>query len=547
MRTIHLRGRKNSENNSKANNQDKDFDERMDQALSTISKGGFMILAGGMIGRGFGFLNRALIAKFFGPSALGLLALGLMWLGIIRTLSVGGFRSALKKFIPLSLKRNDDLMVRSTIFTIFFISLSLSLIGAFLLFIFSNYIALTIFNNSSLIPILKIIAILIPTQVLLTLITNLFLSFKNTKYKVILKDMGNQILKLPFIILIAFIGGTVLNLAMAYLLTALILVMVGFIILEKKVYPIFKKQEKFDRNIQFTPKRILTYSLPLLFSAGLWMIMFRADTFMLGYFSNEKIVGIYNLMLPIAGILTIFLTSTNHIFFPVISHLHAEKKFEELSDAFRTVLRWDFLLTFPFFIFLAFFSKPLLLGFFPNYVSGWKALTILSIGMMFRSGLGPVGQTLQCYEKTSFILKINSLIIVLNLILNFILIPIYGLIGAAIATSTAYSLNNILQILKVKKILDFEIEFSLYKKYLISSLIPGSFIFLILRYVPAYWWLVTILFFIFLVSNFLLLMLFNGFSDDDSYLLEIADILLKKIGFKKANLEKMIMKRTNNK
>lgn len=513
----------------------------MEKALSTISQGGVIILMGGIIMRGLGFLNRVIIAKFFGPSSLGLLALGLMWISIISKLSLGGFPSALKKFVPIHLTDDEDRMVRSTIFTVFTISVSLSIIGGSLLFIFSKYISVSIFNSKALIPILRIIAILIPFQVIYALLTNLFLTFKKVKYRTILK-IGYNILKLLMVILVVFIGGTILNVTMAYLFTVIILVLIGTIILEKKVYPFLKKQTKSDGSLTFTPKRILNFSMPLLFSAALIMIMGKADTFMLGYFTNEELVGIYNLVLPLAFMLLIFLRSINQIFFPVISQLHADKKLDELSRTFTTVLRWDFLLTFPFFVFLCIFSKPILNVFFPEYVEGWKALSILSVGMMFRSGFGPVGNILKTFGRTKFIFKINLVLVGINLGLNVILIPIYGLAGAATATAIAFSLNNILEMWKVRDLLKLRIIKNLYGKYFISSLFPAILIFVILTFVnPNRLW-ILILFSIYISLNFVLLLLLGGFIHKDIYLFETLDLILRKLKIQKVSFKSFVEK-----
>jgi len=531
-------GKKNS--NGKNNGV---ISKRMEESLSTISKGGAIALIGAMIGRGLGFINRALIAKFFGPAGLGVLALGLMWLTVFSRLSSGGFRSALKKFIPLHLNDNDEKMVNSTIFTIFSISLTISISGGAFLFLFSEFIAINIFDSEPLVPILKTIAILIPVQVLLKLITESFLAFKNTRYKVIFRDIGMQVLRLPMIIGIVLIGGTILNVAMVYVVSTILLIIASLIVFEKKVYPFLKKQKNSIDNLEFTPKRILNYSLPLLFSASLMIIMGKADTFMLGYFTTKEWVGIYNLILPIAAILTLFLISINQIFFPVISHLHAENNIEDLSETFSTVLRWDFMLTFPFFVFVVFFSKPLLSVFFEDYVAGWRALIILSIGMMFRSGLGPVGHTLETFGKTNFIFKINSILVLINIALNFFLIPIYGIEGAATATAVAYSLNNIIQMAKVRTLFDFEVNWNIYGKYLISSLIPVFIAYLILKYTFTNWWILIIIGIGFLISNFVLLLVNRGFKNEDRYLFKTIDIILEKFGLGKIKIEKIVEKR----
>ncbi|MFP4609134.1 MAG: oligosaccharide flippase family protein, partial [Candidatus Aenigmatarchaeota archaeon] len=292
----------------------------MEKALDAISKGGVIALVGGVVGRGLGFLNRAVIAKFFGPEGLGLFVLGLMWVTIIRTLSTGGFVPALKKFVPLHLTNDDGKKLRDTVLTIFTISLLISITGGILLFTFSRFIAVQIFNSENLAPILKVMAFVIPLRTLFRLVLHLYLAFEKPKYKVLF-EVGMYALFLPIIIFIVFFQWGVFGLSLGHLVRILLILVISLVIFEKKVYPIFKKKIKADRKIDLKIKSILDYSLPLVFSAALIMIMGKADTFMLGYFKTEELVGIYNLVLPIASLLTIFLASMNQVFFPVISSL----------------------------------------------------------------------------------------------------------------------------------------------------------------------------------------------------------------------------------
>ena len=160
---------------------------KFEKALGTISRGGAIILVGGFIAKGFGFIHQAFIAKYYGPSALGLLALALMWVTIATRFSTGGFPAALKKFLPIHIIKKDNLSFNNTVFTIFLLSLLFCTPFSILLFIFSDFIANHIFNIEDLAPILKIIAFVIPIHSLMVLIQQIFLSLKKLKKKLYLK------------------------------------------------------------------------------------------------------------------------------------------------------------------------------------------------------------------------------------------------------------------------------------------------------------------------------------------------------------------------
>jgi O-antigen/teichoic acid export membrane protein len=79
-----------------------------------------------------------------------------------------------------------------------------------------------------------------------------------------------------------------------------------------------------------------------------------------------------------------------------------------------------------------------------EYIAGATALSILVFGFMVYGAVGPAGAILRSYGRTKTVMWTNYLGAVINLGLNFLLIPIYGVNGAAIATGFALGLLYIL-------------------------------------------------------------------------------------------------------
>ncbi len=514
--------------------------DRFEEALDTISKGGAVVLFGSFLAKGLAFLSKAALAKYYGPKGLGLLALALMILGITTKLSAGGFNAAIKKFIPKFLVDNDDEKVSGAMLTVLIISLIISVSAGVLIYALSYTISVRIFHNSSLIPLLKIFAFFIPFQSTLILLSHIFLAFKKTTLKVLLRDIGEHLSHFILFLGVIALGGSIVSITFTYLLTGIILVLISIVVLEKKVYPFFKNIGNSSKSPPLMPKKILKYSLPLLFSSIFVLTMGWTDTFMLGFYKSEHVVGIYNWALSISLLLLIFLNSINQIFFPVISDLHAQNKFEELAKTFGTVLRWIFLLTFPFFAYLIIFAKPVLSVFFPKFTAGWRALFILGIGMMFRAGLGPVGHTLKTYNETRFIFKMNTVLLPLNIVLNIILIPMIGLEGAALATASVFILNNIVEMKKLQTLISFKLSLSIYLKYAVSVVGPLLLIYLFYRFIFVNWWVMISTFIVFLLCYFVSLIRIGAVKEEDLPLFKVVDIILARVGLGRIKVSKIV-------
>ena len=90
-----------------------------------------------------------------------------------------------------------------------------------------------------------------------------------------------------------------------------------------------------------------------------------------------------------------------------------------------------------------------MLFFGKEYLSGQKSLLILMIGQFFSSMAGSVGYILQMTGRQSIFQNIILISTFINIILNFILIPRYGLIGAAFASMVSIILWNLLSIIYI--------------------------------------------------------------------------------------------------
>ena len=103
-------------------------------------------------------------------------------------------------------------------------------------------------------------------------------------------------------------------------------------------------------------------------------------------------------------------------------------------------------------IILSFLFPKLLLGIFgKEFVSGTIAFLILSVGRLISSLSGPAGNILQMTNNQNIYAKILFIGALFNIVLNYILIPIYGVNGAAIASMLSLVIWNVLMIYQVRR------------------------------------------------------------------------------------------------
>jgi O-antigen/teichoic acid export membrane protein len=192
-------------------------------------------------------------------------------------------------------------------------------------------------------------------------------------------------------------------------------------------------------------RELLSFSLPLMISGAMARVLRDLDTYLLSYFSETASVGVYNIVYPIAMLPMFVLTSFGYLFMPVISELHSEGRNADMSSLYSLVTKWVFFGTLPILLPIAMFPETTIrLTFGPEYVSGAVALSVLTAGYAFSALLGPNSSLLTSIGRSRLVMYDNAFAVVLNFVVNLVLIPRYGIVGAAGATVASYFAMNVL-------------------------------------------------------------------------------------------------------
>jgi O-antigen/teichoic acid export membrane protein len=206
---------------------------------------------------------------------------------------------------------------------------------------------------------------------------------------------------------------------------------------------------KIKRDI-FIQKEILLFSLPLFIISLLVMVVGYTDTLMLGYFRTPEEVGLYNAALPLASFIPMALGAIIFLYVPIATTLYSQRLLDDLKRIYSIITKWAYVISFPLFLILFLYSSDVLTYLFGKEYSGAStALKILALGFMFGVLVGPNWATLTALGNTKFLMFSSSIGAVANVALNYMLIPIYGIVGAAIASAFALITINLINSAKL--------------------------------------------------------------------------------------------------
>jgi O-antigen/teichoic acid export membrane protein len=181
----------------------------------------------------------------------------------------------------------------------------------------------------------------------------------------------------------------------------------------------------------------LTVSFPMVLVVSFEQLLSNTDIVMLGILESPEATGIYNIAVRIVGIALFVFYAVSMFAAPRIAELYSQNKIAELIRFSRKVRFAVALPTITGLIILVYISIPLLNMFGSEFTKAYYPLTILCFAVGARALAGPVDNLLTMTGQQNALAKVLGTVALLNLLANYILIPKYGMIGAAYATTAS--------------------------------------------------------------------------------------------------------------
>ncbi|TXK72560.1 flippase [Mesonia sp. HuA40] len=189
--------------------------------------------------------------------------------------------------------------------------------------------------------------------------------------------------------------------------------------------------------------RFLRESFPMLLSSTIMVFLGWLDTFILGIYETDENIGIYNAALKLALVTNFSIEAINSSLAPKIASAFAEQAHEKFKGLVKFSTRINFVATAGIVAVLLIFNQFFLGIFGEEFLVGKYVLIILCSIHLLNSTTGSVGIIMQMIGRQKQYQNIALIALGLNLILNFALIPLYGIEGAAAATAISLSFWNI--------------------------------------------------------------------------------------------------------
>jgi len=413
-----------------------------DDAVRDIFRGAGVVYVGLVLEMGLAFLAQRFAAVYLPVGGFGNLISGTALLDVGAVLAGLGFASGFARYIPRVERAQQRPLAKYALSLV----LPASLVVAVPTVMFADLIAANIFGEPDLAASLRVFGAAIPFAALMNLGIGGTRGQKISRFRVYVKNILHPGARFTLIIVAVVIGAGELAYAAGYA--------IPFVVGGVTAVALFWRSlpsESDTAGARDVFPEFLRYSVPFTVT-GLSSFIYRSlDIFLLLYFIGNRAVGAYAVAYAFARLISMFATAFSYLSTPVSSQLENDQRIDEAVSVQTTIARWTTIVTIGALVPMIFFAAEFLRFIYrPAYASAAPTLAILVIGFALKNVLFTHGPIIEALGKSKLSAFNTASAAVVNTIANILLIPSYGIIGAAVATTLSYVVVSVLSTLEVK-------------------------------------------------------------------------------------------------
>jgi O-antigen/teichoic acid export membrane protein len=253
----------------------------------------------------------------------------------------------------------------------------------------------------------------------------------------------------------AYFGGLPMNAVTAMIVAGVSIWLPTFVQLLFVNRRLAARIERGPKAYQF--KIWLTTALPILMVEGFYSLLAYTDVLVLQHFRPPDEVAVYYAAAKTLALVSFIYYSISATTAHRFSSYHVAGDRAGLSAFISQSIKWTFWPSLAATVLLLIFGRPMLSLFGPQFTDGYHLMFILAAGLLARAAIGPIERLLNMLGEQRVCAMVYAGAFAANLVLCFILIPLFGMAGAAIATASALILESILLFIVTKNRLGFHV------------------------------------------------------------------------------------------
>ena len=356
-----------------------------------------------------------------------------------------GLEAGAVRYVSLGAAAGDERRARGSAQTALIAGLVMSTAGAVILFILAPEICAR-FDKPEATHLLRLASLALPLLCTSRVCAACVLGFGLTGRSSTItaaQNLARLVVTVPLVLLLADVTALGLGFAIAGLAGT-----VFALWLLRSVSPRILEPAR-DR---WDLRSMIGFSWPQTLSQSLYLATLWTDTLVLAHYGSARQVGIYGLVVALLAPVSQLTVAVSQAFTPRIAGTHERGDRAGLARMLQRVSYWNLAVALPILGSMIVLREPLLALFGRGYEAGATALVILAVGQLILNAAGPLTAVINLSGHPRVTLFDNALVFGANLALCIILVPRYGMAGAATSTLVALCSVTLLQVGQVARL-----------------------------------------------------------------------------------------------
>jgi O-antigen/teichoic acid export membrane protein len=421
----------------------KPLEEELAPDAGTMARGAAVNVVGALATTALSFALTLLITHQIRAGEFGLYSIALATVLLAQVPATLGLDVGAVRFVALRAAEGDETGAAADLHAALAVAVAASAAITLVLFVWAPSLADSFFHKPHASPLIRIVALSLPALALTRVVVGAIQGLGLMRYSAFVNPV-RVVAQLVVAAPVLLLGYGAHGLAVAFVVTAWVTLAVGVGMLANALPAAAARTRR-----RWRLGVLLRFSLPQTFTTLLLNVILWTDTLLLGRLRTAAEVGVYTVVQRLLSPAQTVSTATGQMFAPRIATHDARGDRTTLALMLKRVTYWNVSLAVPAFALLILLSDPLLRLFGSKYAAGATALVILAAAQLLNAATGPLGQVINMSGRPNITLANNAAVAIVNIVGCVILIPRYGITGAACSTAVALTLVNVIKLVEV--------------------------------------------------------------------------------------------------
>jgi O-antigen/teichoic acid export membrane protein len=420
-------------------------------SLRLVAQSSLIVFLGIALSKLLTYFYRVVIAREFGPETYGLFSLAIVVSSFFIMGASLGLPEGVLRYLAFYHGKKEVEKERHLFRSAFKILLISGIFTAAILYLTANLIATYVFHNAGLSIFLKMFGLFLPFSVISGFLLSSLLAFGHVGWNSLINNFLQNLVKVIVLLALLFLGVREESVIVSYVAGIALTCIAAYLALRYTMAPLLARPKLKQEEQRRVLREVFAYAWPIVFLSTVYTIFNWTDSIVIGYFMTATDVGIYSAAFTLISLFGIAPELFKQFFFPYIVKEYSRKNIALIQTLSQQVGKWIFALNLPLFLFMIAFPGAVLNVFFgPEYLAATEVLRILAFGGLFSSFNALLTNLLSMQGKSKLIMTDTICISGLDLVLNILLVPSYGLHGAAISTAFSLALLGTVMLIQVR-------------------------------------------------------------------------------------------------